>query len=289
MRGSPSVHTHKLQKFHGHTLCASNGERKPMKDKAEKIVVDRGLAENRHKAQALILAGLVYSERGRVEKSGQLIPVEMKLFLKETMPYVSRGGLKLKEALGSFAIAPEGKIAADLGCSHGGFTDCLLKEGVKKVYAVDVDTKQIDVHLREDLRVVLIDKNARYLEQNDFPDPLDIITMDLSFISVLKVLPAIKNFLGNGELIALIKPQFEVGRGQVGKGGIVRDPDLHAEVLQRILQQAGRMGFLVQGLMKTSVRGQKGNREFFVHWSLHKETLTQTQTQKLIKEVVWDG
>jgi len=152
-----------------------------------------------------------------------------------------------------------------------------------------VDTKKIDVHLREDLRVVLIEKNARYLEQDDFPDPLDIITMDLSFISVLKVLPAINNFLGNGELIALIKPQFEVGRGQVGKGGIVRDPDLHAEVLQRILQQAGRMGFLVQDLMKTSVRGQKGNREFFVHWSLHKETLIQTQTQKLIKEVIWDG
>ncbi len=289
MRCSPSVRANKLQKFYGHTLCASNDERKPMKDRADKIVVDRGLAESRHKAQALILAGLVYSERGRVEKSGQLIPIEMKLFLKKTMPYVSRGGLKLKEALGSFAIAPEGKIAADLGCSTGGFTDCLLKEGVKKVYAVDVDTKQIDVHLREDPRVILLEKNARYLEKEDLQDPIDLITMDLSFISIVKVLPAVKKTLGQGELIALVKPQFEVGRGQVGKGGIVRDPDRHAEVLQRILREAGMMEFLVQDLMKTSVRGQKGNREFFVHWSLHKDALTHAQAQKLIKEAVWDG
>ena len=260
-----------------------------MKERADKIVVNRGLAESPHKAQALILAGLVYYEKGRVEKPGQLVSVGTEIFLKETMPYVGRGGLKLIEALGCFKIAPEGKVAADLGCSTGGFTDCLLKERAKKVYAVDVDTRQIDVNLRENPRVVLIEKNARYLERDDFLDPLDLITMDLSFISVLKVLPAIKNILGNGEFIALIKPQFEVGKGQVGKGGIVRDPDLHVEVLQRILQQVGRMGFLVQGLMKTSVRGQKGNREFFVHGSLHKKTLTHAQAQKLIKEAVWDG
>jgi 23S rRNA (cytidine1920-2'-O)/16S rRNA (cytidine1409-2'-O)-methyltransferase len=260
-----------------------------MKERADKIVVDRGLAKSRHKAQALILAGLVYSEKGRVEKPGQLVPAGTEIFLKETMPYVSRGGLKLIEALEFFAIAPEDKVAADLGCSTGGFTDCLLKEGAKKVYAVDVDTRQIDVNLREDPRVVLIKKNARYLERDDFPDPLDLITMDLSFISVLKVLPAIKKIIGNGELIALIKPQFEVGKGQVGKGGIVRNPDLHAEVLQGILQQVGRMGFLVQGLMKTSVRGQKGNREFFVRLSLFKDSLTHAQAQKLIKEAVWDG
>jgi 23S rRNA (cytidine1920-2'-O)/16S rRNA (cytidine1409-2'-O)-methyltransferase len=260
-----------------------------MKDRADKIVVDRGLAESRHKAQALILAGLVYSEKGRLEKPGQLVPVEMEIFLKETMPYVSRGGLKLIEALECFKIAPEDKIAADLGSSTGGFTDCLLKKGAKKVYAVDVDTRQIDVNLRENPRVVLIAKNARYLKHNDFSDPLDLITMDLSFISVLKVLPVIIKILGNGELISLIKPQFEVGKGQVGKGGIVRDPNLHADVLQRILQHAGRMGFRAQGVMKTSVRGQKGNQEFFVHWSLHKDGLILSQIQKLIKEAVWDG
>lgn len=259
-----------------------------MKDRADKIVVNRGLAESRYKAQALILAGLVYSEGGRVEKPGQLVPVGVEIFLKETMPYVSRGGLKLKEALGHFAIFPEGKIAADLGCSTGGFTDCLLKEGAKKVYAVDVDTRQIDVSLRESPRVVLLEKNARYLEKDDFPDSLDLITMDLSFISVLKVLPAVKKILGNGELIALIKPQFEVRKGQVGKGGIVRDPGQHAEVLKRILQEASRMRFLGQNLMKTSVRGQKGNREFFVHWSLHKDALIHVHTQKLIEEAVWD-
>ncbi len=260
-----------------------------MKDRADKIVVNRGLAESRHKAQALILAGLVYSKEGRVEKSGQLVPVDTEFFLKETMPYVSRGGLKLIEALEYFAITTNDKVAADLGCSTGGFTDCLLKKGAKKVYAVDVDTRQIDINLREDARVVLIEKNARYLEQDDFSDLLDLVTLDLSFISVLKVLPAIKKILGDGELIALIKPQFEVGKGQVGKGGIVRDPNQHVEVLQKILQQAGRMGFQVQGVMKTSIRGQRGNREFFARWSLYKEALTPAQTQKLIKEAVWDG
>jgi 23S rRNA (cytidine1920-2'-O)/16S rRNA (cytidine1409-2'-O)-methyltransferase len=262
---------------------------KTMKDRADKIVVDRGLAESRHKAQALILAGLVYSKNGRVEKPGHLVPVDMEIFLKETMPYVSRGGLKLKEALEFFAIAPKSLVAADLGCSTGGFTDCLLKEGAKKVYAVDVDTRQIDINLRKNPGVVLIEKNARYLEQKDFLEPLDLITMDLSFISILKVLPAVRNILEDGEIIVLIKPQFEVGKGQVGKGGIVRDPNLHVEVLERILKEAWGMGFLVQGLMKTSVRGQKGNREFFVHWSLVKDLLTHAQAQKLIKEAVWDG
>ena len=143
--------------------------------------------------------------------------------------------------------------------------------------------------LREDPRVVLIKKNARYLEREDLPAPLDLITVDLSFISVLKVLPAIKKILGHGELIVLVKPQFEAGKGQVGKGGVVRDPNLHVEVLERILQQAGEMGFFIQGVMKTSVRGQKGNREFFVHWSLSKESLTEAQAQKFVKEAVWNG
>lgn len=260
-----------------------------MKERADKIIVDRGLARSRHKAQALILAGLVYSEKGRVEKPGQLVPVDVKVFLKETMPYVSRGGLKLIEALRHFAITPKGKVAVDLGCSTGGFTDCLLKEGAKKVYAVDVDTRQVDVKLREDPRVILIQKNARYLEREDFPSPPEMITVDLSFISVLKVLPAIKNFMENGEIVVLIKPQFEAGKGRVGKGGIVRDPNLHAEVLERILEEAGKMGYYVQSVMKTSTRGQKGNREFFVFWSLSKKTLTETQVQKMIKEAVWDG
>jgi len=260
-----------------------------MKDRADKIVVERGLAESRHRAQALIMAGLVYSEKGRLEKPGQMIPVEAVVFLKKTMPYVSRGGLKLIEALEYFKVTPEGKIAADLGCSTGGFTDCLLQEGAKKVYAVDVDTKQIDVNLRNNPRVVLLEKNARYLEREDFEDPLDLITMDLSFISVLKVLSAIKSIVGKGALIALIKPQFEVGKGQVGKGGVVRNPDLHAEVLAKTVQRASDVGFLVRGVMSTSVRGQKGNREFFVHWSLHGDALTREQVSKSIKEAVWDG
>lgn len=263
-------------------------DRKPMKERADKIVVNRGLAESRHKAQALIMAGLVYAGRGRVEKPGQLVPVDTEIFLKETMPYVSRGGLKLKEALDRFQISPEGKIAADLGASTGGFTDCLLKEGAKKVYAVDVDIKQIDIHLRENPRVVLLEKNARYLQREDFQNPLALVTMDLSFISVLKVLPAVQMFLAGGELIALLKPQFEVGKGQVGKGGIVRSPELHEDVLCRILQGARKMGFGALALMKTSVRGQKGNREFFIRWSLSEGLWTQAQELKFIKEAVWD-
>jgi 23S rRNA (cytidine1920-2'-O)/16S rRNA (cytidine1409-2'-O)-methyltransferase len=260
-----------------------------MKDRADKILVELGLAESRHKAQALILAGLVHSEKGRVEKAGQLVPVDTKIFLMETMPYVSRGGLKLIEALEHFAVTPKDMVAADLGCSTGGFTDCLLKEGANKVFAVDVDTRQIDVNLRENQKVVLIEKNARYLERKDFPEPLDLITMDLSFISVLKVLPAVHKILEDGEILVLIKPQFEVGKGLVGKGGIVRDPQQHFEVLEGVIEKARGLGFRVQSVMKSSVRGQKGNREFFVHWSLLKDALTHAQAQKIIKEAVWDG
>lgn len=269
-------------------LRMSTGERKSMKERADKLLVSQGLAKSRHEAQALIMAGLVYSRKERIEKPGQRIPVDAAIFLKETMPYVGRGGLKLKEALETFRVAAEGKIAADLGASTGGFTDCLLKEGAKKVYAVDVDIKQLDVHLRKDPRVVCLEKNARYLQSKDFQDSLDLVTMDLSFISVLKILPAIQKILADGDLIALIKPQFEVGKDQVGKGGIVRSPELHEDVLKRVLEEAGKMGFGAQALMKTSVRGQRGNREFFIRWSLSKTPLTQAQTLKFIKEAVWN-
>jgi 23S rRNA (cytidine1920-2'-O)/16S rRNA (cytidine1409-2'-O)-methyltransferase len=201
---------------------------------------------------------------------------------------VSRGGLKLKEALDAFQISTEGKIAADLGASTGGFTDCLLQEGAKKVYAVDVDTRQLDIHLRNDPRVFLIEKNARYLDKTDFQDELDMVVLDLSFISVLKVLPAVKEIVGNGTLLTLIKPQFEVGKGKVGKKGIVRDPVQHQEVLERIVRDAEVQSFSFRGVLKTSVLGQKGNQEFFVHWSPENEALDITYTGNLIKEVVWD-
>jgi 23S rRNA (cytidine1920-2'-O)/16S rRNA (cytidine1409-2'-O)-methyltransferase len=259
-----------------------------MKERADKVVFSKGLAESRQRAQALIMAGLVFSEGERIEKPGQKIAIDKEISLKERMPYVSRGGQKLEEALEAFEIPVPQKVAADLGSSTGGFTDCLLQKGAKKVYAVDVDTRQLDYSLRNNPRVVLIEKNARYLKKDDFEDRLDIITTDLAFISVLKVLPAVREFLGKGKLLALLKPQFEVGKRQVGKRGIVKDPLLHESVLNSIIAQAHELGFKVRGLIQTSVRGQKGNREFFVWWSLGEDSLNVAQVRILIKEAVWN-
>lgn len=259
-----------------------------MKQRADNLAVKQGLAGTRQKAQALIMAGLVFSPSGRIEKPGQMMEADQTLNLKETLPYVSRGGVKLGEALSAFDVSVEKKIAADLGASTGGFTDCLLQRGAERVYAVDVDTRQIDWHLKEDPRVILIRKNARYLDRSDFSEELDLITMDLSFISVLKVLPAVKEFVGKGRLICLIKPQFEVGKGQVGKKGIVRDLTQHQEVLDQVVTEAYGIGFKVKGLIPSPIRGQKGNREFFVFWTLCENHFSLGQVQGIIKKVVWD-
>jgi len=249
------------------------------KERADKAIVNHGLAESRQQAQALIMAGLVFVEGERVEKPGQRIDIDKKILIKERMPYVSRGGLKLAEALDVFNILVKGKTAADLGASTGGFTDCLLQREASKVYAVDVDIRQMDWHLREDNRVILIEKNARYLKKEDFGEELNVVTTDLSFISVLKVLPAVKEFLGQGKLISLLKPQFEVGKG---------DSRLHEEVLDKIIREAHQIGFKVQDVMRSSIRGSKGNKEFFVLWSLEGKSLSQREVQRLIKEAVWN-
>ena len=259
-----------------------------MKQRADKLVVEQGLADTRQRAQALIMAGLVFSPSGRVEKPGQLLEADQTMTLKEKLPFVSRGGLKLEEALNSFDVSVAGRIAADLGASTGGFTDCLLQKGARRVYAVDVDTRQLDWRLRQDLRVVLLTKNARYLKKEDIPQEMDIITMDLSFISVLKVLPAVKELLRKGKLLCLVKPQFEVGKGQVGKKGIVRDLALHEEVLRQVIDKAREMEFEVKGLIKSSFPGQKGNREFFVYWTLHENHFSLREVQSIIKKVAWD-
>lgn len=273
----------------------SNVETRPLliliemkKERADKVMAAWGLAESRQKARALIMAGLVYSGEQRIEKPGQMIAPDTELSLKEKLPYVSRGGLKLEEGLEKFEISVQGKVAADLGASTGGFIDCLLQNGAKTVYAVDVDTSQIDWRLREDPRVICIEKNARYLTGDDFADPPGLVTTDLSFISVLKVLPAVKEFLGQGQLLSLIKPQFEAGKGQVGKKGIIRDPAIHEQVLTETITKASQMGFNAQGVIKSSVRGQKGNREFFVFWSLAEEPLSEDEVQRSIKEAVWN-
>ena len=257
-----------------------------MRERADRILVKRGLAESRQKAQALIMEGLVFSDKTRIDKPGQMLPIDQEIYLKNKLPFVGRGGLKLAPVLDQLKIQVEDMIAADLGASTGGFVDCLLQRGVKKVYAVDVDTRQLDWKLREDPKVVLIEKNARYLNKDDFKDDLDLVTLDLSFIFVLKVMPAVKSFLGKGELIVLIKPQFEASRNQVGKKGVVRDLSVHKEVLDKMVKEVEKLGFAVKGLVKSQVLGQKGNQEFFIHCSLNETMKSREEIKRLILEVV---
>lgn len=257
-----------------------------MKVRADKSLVERGLAESRQKAQALIMEGLVFSRQNRIDKPGQLVFPDQEITLKAKPLYVGRGGLKLAPVLDEFRIRVEGMVAADLGASTGGFVDCLLQRGAKKVYAVDVDTRQLDWKLRDDPRVILIERNARYLDKKNFNDPLDLVTVDLSFISVLKVLPAVKSFLKQGQLIILIKPQFEAGRYQVGKKGVVKDPSIHRKVLEKVAQDMENLGFAIWGMAKSRILGQKGNQEFFIHCSLNKAGKSKEEIKRLVLEVV---
>jgi TlyA family rRNA methyltransferase/putative hemolysin len=361
------------------------------KERVDKVLVEKGLAESCQKAQALIMAGLVYAggkpagkdnttsvtgpadrnekEQGtniagqRIEKPGQLIDPSLEISIQKTLPYVSRGGLKLEEALEAFKIIVSGRTAADIGSSTGGFTDCLIQRGAAKVYAVDVDIRQLDRRLRENPRVIAIEKNARYLTFKDFVDLPEIIAMDVSFISILKILPAIKALIEqakgviaavnrprndirfNGKiataqesgkdininsvkatdqeprndipfllgdttpdlglknwepgtvsafdrsgrlLLSLIKPQFEARKGQVGKRGVVRNPAVHRQVLQIITEEAAGLGYHLRGLIRSSVRGQKGNREFFALWTLDGLPPRREDVLQWIQEVTRD-
>ncbi len=259
-----------------------------MKERADKLMVEQGLAESRRRAQALIMAGMVVVDGRRIEKPGQLLPTETLLGLKEKIPFVSRGGTKLAAALKHFAVDVKDAIAADLGASTGGFTDCLLQMGARKVYAVDVDPRQLDWRLQKDPRVVPIKKNARYLAPDDITEPVDLVTMDLSFISVLKVLPALSRVGGRGWIVALIKPQFEVGRGRVGKKGIVRDPAQHLKVMKQVIEEAKALGFGVAGVTRSPILGQKGNREFFILWIRGSSPLSPDDIETRIREAVDD-
>lgn len=231
-------------------------------------LVERGLVESRAKAQAMILAGLVYSETRRIAKAGDLIPEEAPLHIKgQDHPWVSRGGLKLVKGLDHFAIDPAGLTAIDVGASTGGFTDVLLARGAAKVYAVDVGHGQLAWKLRQDPRVVVMEKtNARHLTAAGIPDPLDLVVCDASFIGLEVVLPAAMALTRPGaRLVALIKPQFEVGKGRVGKGGVVRDPALHDEVCERISTWIGSLpGWEVVGLTDSPILGPEGNKEFLI-------------------------
>jgi 23S rRNA (cytidine1920-2'-O)/16S rRNA (cytidine1409-2'-O)-methyltransferase len=237
-----------------------------MKERADRLLAGRGLASSREKAQALIMAGSVTSAGRPVRKPGELLDAEAPLEIARPLPFVGRGGLKLAEALDRFGIDVRGLIGLDIGASTGGFVDCLLQRGAARVYAVDVDTKQLDWRLARDPRVVAVEKNARELEAADLPEPPGIVTMDVSFISVLKILPALKAILGEEAVVSLVKPQFEAGPRDVGRRGVVRDPGVHARVLERVAAGARELGFGLRGLIRCSTRGQKGNVEFFAWW-----------------------
>ena len=253
------------------------------------MLVDRGLAPSLDQARRLIMAGLVYSEEERVDKPGVPMDAAKALSVRETPPFVSRAGAKLAQALDAFGIDLAGKVAADIGASTGGFTDCLLGRGARLVYAVDVDTKQLDCKLRGDPRVVMVEKNARGLVPADFPRAPKIVSMDVSFISVLKILPALKSILApGGVLIVLIKPQFEAPASKVGKGGIVRDPAVRAEVLDRVIRGAADSGFVLGGLVRCSTRGRTGNIEFLARFSGKGAGPGPEALSALIREVVAD-
>jgi 23S rRNA (cytidine1920-2'-O)/16S rRNA (cytidine1409-2'-O)-methyltransferase len=237
------------------------------KERLDKILVERGLVQSRERARSLILAGRVLVGDQVVDKAGAPVGPGQEIRLKgEDIPYVSRGGLKLEKALDTFEVQPAGKIAIDVGASTGGFTDCLLQRGAARVYAVDVGYGQLAWKLRQDPRVVNLERtNIRYLQPEQLAERPSLAVIDASFISLDKVLPATLSLLADdGEIIALVKPQFEVGRGQVGKGGVVRDPGQHAAVLQRVRDLATALGCLVLGVTDSPVLGPKGNREFLL-------------------------
>ncbi|WP_163864829.1 TlyA family RNA methyltransferase [Myxococcus eversor] len=237
---------------------------KPRKERVDVLVVERGLAESRTKAQALILAGLVVVDDQRVDKPGSLIPVEAELRLKgEVLPYVSRGGLKLKGAIDHFNLDVRGKVAADIGASTGGFTDCLLQHGAVRVHAIDVGYGQLHEKLRKDDRVRSRERvNARYLTDEDLPEKVGVIVIDVSFISLTQVLPSVLRFLEPGGLLAaLVKPQFEVGPDRVGKGGVVRDAVARQDAIDTVTAFVREQGLTVRGLMDSPVPGPAGNVE----------------------------
>jgi 23S rRNA (cytidine1920-2'-O)/16S rRNA (cytidine1409-2'-O)-methyltransferase len=237
------------------------------KERIDKVLVERGLAGSRTKAQALIMAGVVLIDERRVEKPSETVDQNSVIRIKgisDEAKYVGRGGLKLEAALQTFSLDPTGMNCIDIGSSTGGFTDCLLKHGAARVTAVDAGTNQLVWSLRNDKRVeVRENTNARYLNSGDFQHKFDIAVMDVSFISVTKVIPAVIELLKPfGRLIVLIKPQFEVGRGEVGKGGIVRDDEKHRAVLERIESFAIDLGLQPGNLIESPIRGAEGNKEF---------------------------
>ncbi len=239
-----------------------------MKERLDVLVTKRNLAPSREKAKALIMAGQVFVDGQREDKAGSSFDENVTIEIHgKTLKYVSRGGLKLEKAMEQFALSLDGMICMDIGASTGGFTDCMLQNGASKVYSVDVGYGQFAWKLRQDERVVCMEKtNIRYVTPDDIDDVLDFASVDVSFISLTKVLPAAKELLcEHGEMVCLIKPQFEAGREKVGKKGVVRDPAVHEEVIEKVITFANEIGFGVCHLDFSPVKGPEGNIEYLLH------------------------
>ncbi|MCI9125007.1 MAG: TlyA family RNA methyltransferase [Eubacterium sp.] len=239
-----------------------------MKERLDLLLVKRGLAASRQKAKAMIMEGIVYVRQQKEDKAGSMfeeqVPIEVR---GRTLKYVSRGGLKLEKAITQFGIVLDNKICMDIGASTGGFTDCMLQNGAKKVYAVDVGYGQFAWSLRQDERVVCMEKtNIRYVTPQDLSDSLEFASVDVSFISLEKVLGPVKElFVPDGEMVCLIKPQFEAGREKVGKKGVVRDRNVHLEVVERVTAYAAQLGFQILHLDFSPIKGPEGNIEYLMH------------------------
>lgn len=238
------------------------------KERLDTLLVQRGFFESRSRAQAAIMAGQVLVNEQKIDKTGtQVAPDAAIRLLGGDLKYVSRGGLKLEKAVGCFNLDLTGKIAADIGASTGGFTDCALQNGAARVYAIDVGYGQLAWKLRSDERVVNMERtNVRYLEADSLPEKVDVATIDVAFISLDKVLPAVKKIIADdGIVIALIKPQFEAGKENVGKKGVVRDPQVHLTVINNVIETAGELGFKIAGLDYSPVKGPEGNIEYLLY------------------------
>ncbi len=239
-----------------------------MKERLDVLMVKKGLVESRQKASALIMSGIVYVDGEKEDKAGTKIDVNLNIEIRgKTLKYVSRGGLKLEKAINEFNISLDGLICMDIGASTGGFTDCMLQNGAKKVYSVDVGHGQFAWKLRNDERVVVMEKtNIRYVTQDDIADKLDFASVDVSFISLSKVLNAAYNLLkDDGQMVCLIKPQFEAGREKVGKKGVVRDKSTHIEVIENVLEFTKELGFKILNLSFSPIKGPEGNIEYLMY------------------------
>jgi 23S rRNA (cytidine1920-2'-O)/16S rRNA (cytidine1409-2'-O)-methyltransferase len=238
------------------------------KKRVDLLLVERGLAGSRERARALVLAGKVFSGERRVDKAGDTLTEDAPLTVRgEDHPYVSRGGVKLAGALDGLQLDPTGLVIADFGASTGGFTDCLLQRGARKVYAIDVGYGQLHLKLRQDPRVVVMERtNARYLSAGDLPEPMDWVVIDASFIGLRKLLPAACALLRpGGRVLAMVKPQFEVGKGAIGKGGVVRDAEARARSIESVIAAAAKLGLALLGSQDAVISGPQGNLEHFLH------------------------